>query len=285
MTKASSLNASSVWNTLRDEAELCVKKEPLMAGLMRSHILDHKSFDEALAFVLATKLAYSYADTGLGVDALFSLFQKYCSIEPDIISAAKKDLLAVSSRDPSVTDVRTPFLYFKGYQALQAHRIAHSLWLKNKRDTARFLQSQMANHFGVDIHPAARIGHGVMIDHANGVVIGETAVIENDVSLLHGVTLGGTGNEEGDRHPKVRKGVLIGAGATILGNIEIGEGSRIAAGSMVLTAVPPHVTVAGVPARIVGKAGCAKPGTVMDQIPKSLITPDDKSAKNCDFEI
>ena len=175
-------------------------------------------------------------------------------------------LFAVFDRDPAAANARTPLLYFKGYQALQAYRFAHHLLQKEQPDWAAKLQSQISLVFGVDINPAARLGRRIMLDHAQGIVIGETAVVEDDVSILHGVTLGGTGKENEDRHPKIRKGVLIGAGATILGNIEVGEGACVAAGSVVLQPVPPHTTVAGVPARVVGKAGSPKPSHDMDQV-------------------
>jgi serine O-acetyltransferase len=180
--------------------------------------------------------------------------------------AAQHDLLAIRERDPAAASLLVPFLFFKGFQALQAWRVAHHLWNTQRKTMAFYLQSLIARAYSVDIHPAARIGKGIMFDHAHGIVIGETAVIEDKVSMLHNVTLGGTGKESGDRHPKIRSGVMVGAGATILGNIDIGEGARIAAGSVVLEDVPPHMTVAGVPAKIVGKAGCARPAEEMDQM-------------------
>ena len=159
-----------------------------------------------------------------------------------------------------------PFLFFKGFHALQAYRLAHWLWNEKRRHLALYLQTRVSDLFAVDIHPAARIGSGIMMDHATGIVIGETAVVEDNVSMLHAVTLGGTGKEAGDRHPKIRTGVLIGAGAKILGNIEIGKGARVAAGSVVLQNVPPCKTVAGVPAKVIGDSGCAEPAREMDQM-------------------
>jgi len=184
---------------------------------------------------------------------------------PQIGEAIRADLRAVRERDPASTSFSHPFLYFKGFQALQSYRVAHWLWTEDRHSLALFLQNRISQVFAVDIHPAARIGHGILIDHGTGVVIGETAVVENDVSMLHDVTLGGTGKETGDRHPKVREGVLIGAGAKILGNVEIGNCSRIAAGSVVTHPVPANSTVAGNPARVVGHAGCAEPARTMDQ--------------------
>ena len=177
----------------------------------------------------------------------------------------RADLSAVFDRDPACNSYLEPFLYFKGFQALQAYRVAHWLWSNGRRALALYVQSRTSEVYGVDIHPAARIGRGILIDHATSVVVGETAVIEDEVSLLHGVTLGGTGKETGDRHPKVRRGALIGANATILGNIEIGQCSRVGAGSVVLRDVPPNTTVAGVPAKVVGEAGCERPALAMDQ--------------------
>jgi serine O-acetyltransferase len=191
-------------------------------------------------------------------------FEDALESEPDIAQAARADILATYDRDPACTRYVEPLLYFKGYQSLQTYRMAHRLYLMGRKDFALYLQSRVSVVASVDIHPSARIGRGIMIDHGHDIVIGETAVVEDNVSMLHGVTLGGTGKEEGDRHPKVRKGVLIGAGAKILGNIEIGYCSRIAAGSVVLNNVPPKSTVAGVPARIVGAAGCEEPARRMD---------------------
>ncbi len=180
--------------------------------------------------------------------------------------AARADILAVYDRDPACHRYVEPLLYLKGFQALQTYRMAHRLYMSGRKDFAYYLQSRSSMIFGCDIHPNARIGRGIMIDHAHSIVIGETAVIEDNVSLLHSVTLGGTGKEDGDRHPKVRHGCLIGAGASILGNIEIGHCSRVAAGSVVLHDVPPNRTVAGVPAKVVGYAGCSEPSRIMDQL-------------------
>lgn len=264
MTFSTTLNVTSLWSALRAEAEACICKENLLARMVQSQILEHGSFELALACTLAAKL--SIGDSGIGSEQLFSFFKNSFAEDANMIEAAKLDLLAILERDPAATNIHTPFLHFKGYHALQTHRLAHHAWKQGRQDLAYYLQGQSSLHFQVDIHPASDFGVGIMMDHATGIVIGETAVVEDDVSMLHGVTLGGTGKEGQDRHPKVRKGALIGAGAIIIGNIEIGEGARVGAGSVVLHPVPPHKTVAGIPARVIGEAGCAKPGTVMDHI-------------------
>ena len=186
--------------------------------------------------------------------------------DPAIAQAFRADIVATVDRDPATHRYLEPVLYFKGFHAIQTYRLAHWLWQRNRKDLAYYLQSRSSAAFQTDIHPAARIGRGIFLDHATGLVVGETAVIEDDVSMLHGVTLGGTGNQDGDRHPKIRRGVMIGAGAKILGNIEVGCCARIAAGSVVLQAVPPQKTVAGVPAKVIGEAGCPEPARFMDQI-------------------
>jgi serine O-acetyltransferase len=184
----------------------------------------------------------------------------------------RADIIATLDRDPAAERFLEPLLYFKGFHAIQAHRLAHWLWSKGRKDFAYYLQSRSSAAFQTDIHPAARIGRGIFLDHATGLVVGETAVIEDDVSMLHSVTLGGTGKEHGDRHPKIRRGVLIGAGAKILGNIEVGHCARIAAGSVVVRSVPNNVTVAGVPAKVVGEAGCPEPSRHMDQMLHGSVT-------------
>jgi len=191
--------------------------------------------------------------------------------DPALGQAARADLMAVFDRDPACHRYLQPLLFFKGYQAVQAYRVGHWLWQSGHRDLAYFVQMRVSEHFGVDIHPAARVGKGLMIDHAHSIVIGETAVVGDNVSMLHSVTLGGTGKEDGDRHPKIGNGVLIGAGAKVLGNIHVGYCSRIAAGSVVLHDVPPCTTVAGVPARVVGEAGCAQPAINMDQVISNVL--------------
>jgi serine O-acetyltransferase len=261
--------SSDIWRRLRQEAEDRKKREPLLAQVLDDAVLNCAQFADALAFVLADELA------SLPLDALTlrALFVESYAADPAILTAAQADLIAIRERDPAAASLLiVPFLFFKGFHALQAWRTAHWLWDSGRDTLALFLQSRIARRFTVDIHPAARIGRGIMMDHAHGIVIGETAVIEDDVSLLHNVTLGGTGKESGDRHPKIRSGVMIGAGAKILGNIEVGAGARIAAGSIVLENVPPHVTVVGAPARIVGQAGCARPAQEMDQMLSDAIS-------------
>ena len=262
MTKPKDLSIANLWPHMQRAAESQMGLEPTCAPLLRACVDAHKNFVGALVFVLAEKLASAV----MPESELRDLFLACCRTNPDIERAAQRDLIVTLERDPAACSVLTPFLFFKGYHALQTYRIAHALWMAGRRLPALLLQSRASESFAVDIHPAARIGQGIMLDHATGIVIGETAVVGDNVSLLHGVTLGGTGNEQGDRHPKIGDGVLIGAGAKVLGNITIGSCARIAAGSVVLEPVPPCVTVAGVPARIVGKAGCDKPAESMDQL-------------------
>jgi serine O-acetyltransferase len=249
-----------VWSRIRSEAEEIVRSDPSLGGFIYGAILNHDSFEEALVHRLAQRLGTA----DISADQVITTFEDALEAEPDIAQAARADILATYDRDPACTRYVEPLLYFKGYQSLQTYRMAHRLYLAGRRDFALYLQSRVSVVASVDIHPAARIGRGIMIDHGHDIVIGETAVVEDNVSMLHGVTLGGTGKEEGDRHPKVRQGVLIGAGAKILGNIEIGHCSRVAAGSVVLHSVPPKSTVAGVPARLVGTAGCEEPARRMD---------------------
>jgi serine O-acetyltransferase len=258
-TKVTSLDR--VWTTIRREAEQVAKAEPLMASLVHSGILHHDSFERALSFRLAQKLATPEMSDLI----LRELADAAYLSEPEIVAAARADLLAVFDRDPACHRYIQPVLFFKGYQAVQCYRIAHWLLTHGRLDMAYFIQMRTSEAFGVDIHPGARLGQGIMIDHAHSIVIGETAVVGDNVSMLHSVTLGGTGKEDGDRHPKIGDGVMIGAGAAVLGNIRIGACSRIAAGSVVLRDVPPKTTVAGVPARVVGEAGCAEPARTMDQ--------------------
>jgi serine O-acetyltransferase len=250
----------AVWNRIRSEAEAITRSEPLLGAFIFSSILAHESFETALVHRLAQRLG----SADVGADAIVRAFQDALDAEPDIGHAARADIVATFDRDPACHRYIDPLLYFKGYQALQAQRMAHRLWLAGRKDIAYYLQSRSSMISSVDIHPAARIGRGIMIDHGHDIVIGETTVIEDNVSLMQGVTLGGTGKETGDRHPKIRHGVLIGAGAKILGNIEIGHCSRVAACSVVLHDVPSNRTVAGVPAKIVGYAGCAEPARSMD---------------------
>ena len=249
-----------VWARLQEEAEDVARAEPGLGGFIYSSILGHDSFEAALVHRLAQRLG----SPDLAADGIVNAFQDALYAEPEIGFAARADLIATFDRDPACSRYIDPLLYFKGYQALQTHRMAHRLLQLGRKDFALYLQSRSSLISSVDINPAARIGKGIMIDHGHDIVIGETCVIEDNVSILQGVTLGGTGKETGDRHPKIRHGVLIGAGAKVLGNIEIGQCSRIAACSVVLHAVPPNRTVAGVPAKIVGYAGCEEPARAMD---------------------
>lgn len=249
-----------VWSRIRTEAEEIAAGDPTLGGFIYATILNHDTLEQAVSHRVAQRLGHPDLCSELIVQA----FESALAAEPEIGQAMRADIVAVFDRDAACDRYIEPVLYFKGFQALQTYRMAHRLWELGRRDFAYYLQSRASQTFSVDIHPAARIGRGIMIDHAHAVVIGETAVIDDDVSMLHGVTLGGTGKEEGDRHPKVGRGVLIGAGAEILGNIAIGHCSRIAAGSVVLHDVPPNRTVAGVPAKVVGYAGCEEPARRMD---------------------
>ena len=251
-----------LWSRIKLDALAAIEQDQAVAGLMQQAVLAHESFAQAVASRIACRLARPVFD----YDRLFAQFVDILDLHPALADGMAADCLAVLDRDPACTRLLEPLLYFKGFHALQTHRMAHHLWQVGRKDFALYLQSCSSEVFQTDIHPQSRIGQGVFLDHATGLVVGSTAVIEDDVSILQGVTLGGTGKETGDRHPKIRRGVLIGAGAKILGNIEIGHCARVAAGSVVLHAVPHNMTVAGVPARVVGEAGCAEPARSMDQI-------------------
>lgn len=252
-----------VWAQLRVEAMQAAAEEPLLASFLHATILHHENIADALSYHLASKLGGG----DMNPLHLREVCQEAFASAPEIAQHAERDMLVVRERDPACRSYLQPFLYYKGFSGLQAFRIAHWLWTQEREVIAFYLQSRISELFSVDIHPAARIGSGVFIDHAHGIVIGETAVVEDDVSMLHSVTLGGTGKAAGDRHPKIRRGVLIGAGAKVLGNIEVGEEARIAAGSVVLAPVPPRCTVAGVPARPVGGVCCEEaPAEKMDQL-------------------
>jgi serine O-acetyltransferase len=249
-----------VWARIRDEAEAAAAAEPVLSGLLLAVVLNQDTLEGAVLQRVASRLDHPDV-TG---DLIRQAFEDALEADPAISEALRADIVAVYDRDPACHRYLEPLLFFKGFHAVETHRFAHRLWLMGRRDLALYLQSRSSAVFGVDIHPAARIGRGIMIDHATGVVVGETAVVGDDVSFLHGVTLGGNGKETGDRHPKIGCGVLIGAGAKILGNIVVGSCSRVAAGSVVLNPVPPGTTVAGVPARVVGRAGCPEPARSMD---------------------
>ncbi|GLI23323.1 serine O-acetyltransferase [Xanthobacter sp. SG618] len=251
-----------VWARLRNEAEEAAEREPLLAGFFTSAILGQPSLEA----VIGERIAARLGDTDLPGSAIRAAWLDAVARDKDISQALRADVMAVVDRDPAADRTLEPVLYFKGFHAIQSHRLAHSLWGNGHKDFALYLQSRASSVFAVDIHPQVPMGRGVFFDHATGIVIGATAVIEDDVSILQGVTLGGTGKESGDRHPKIRRGVLIGAGAKVLGNIEVGRCARVAAGSVVLKPVPRNSTVAGIPAKVVGEAGCAEPARSMDQM-------------------
>lgn len=256
------LSADPVWDRIREEAAAIVRREPALAGMIHGTVLDQPSLEEAVAERVAGRLASQHLDAV----AIRRAFADAVRHQPSLADAFRRDLVAVLERDPACDRLIEPLLYFKGVHAIQAQRIAHVLWGRGRRDFALLLQSLVSAAMQVDIHPAVPLGTGLFMDHATSVVIGATATVGDDVSILQGVTLGGTGKADGDRHPKIGSGVLIGAGAKILGNFAIGHCSRVAAGSVVLSAVPANTTVAGVPARIVGEAGCPEPARSMDQI-------------------
>ena len=257
-----------VWEQIQDEARQAVLDEPLVGGFIHACILHHKSLEKALSYRVAAKLA----SNEMSMVVVREIVEEAYAAEPALVVASRADLVAIFERDPACHRLLQPILYFKGYQAIQAYRIGHYLWTQGHKDLAYFFQMRVSEIFGVDIHPAAKIGRGIMIDHAHSIVIGETAVVGDNVSMLHSVTLGGTGKEEEDRHPKIGNGVLIGAGAKVLGNIRVGHCSRIAAGSVVLQDVPECKTVAGIPAKIVGEAGCDQPAVSMNH----MLGPDAK---------
>ncbi|MFN9848336.1 serine O-acetyltransferase [Phenylobacterium sp.] len=249
-----------VWAALRNEAQAAAMSESALASLLAAVILNHKSLGDALSYQLARKLG----DQELRAMSLRDICEEAYEADPSIVEKAEYDLRAVFERDPACKGYVQPFLFFKGFLALQTHRVAHWLWHEGRETLAFYLQSRSSELFQVDINPATRIGRGVFIDHGTGIVIGETAVIGDDVSMLQGVTLGGTGAERGDRHPKVGRGVLLGAGAKVLGNITIGDYAKVASGSVVLKPVPAGCTAAGVPARLVNCPAGDEPAKSMD---------------------
>ncbi|MEM9839479.1 MAG: serine O-acetyltransferase [Pseudomonadota bacterium] len=249
----------SVWSRMRVEAATDAASEPILASFLSATILNHRNFTSALSYRLAQKLSDAEMNAMLWRDVAEDAYED----NPGIVSAALADIQAYVDRDPATRSTCQPFLYFKGYQAIQAHRISHWLWKEGREALAFYLQSRMSELFQVDIHPAARLGQGLFFDHATGIVIGETAVVGDNCSLLHSVTLGGTGKEKHERHPKIGNGVLIGAGAKVLGNIEVGDGAKVASGSVVTKPVRPFCTVAGVPAVPVGQCAEAA-GETMD---------------------
>jgi serine O-acetyltransferase len=251
-----------MWSAVQADARQIVQSEPMMASFVYATVLNHHRLEDAIVHRIAERLGNHVVSAEL----IRSTFADALGGDPALSEAMRVDLAAVYDRDPACHRYIEPVLYFKGFHAIQTHRLAHWLWGQGRRDLAYYLQSKSSEVFQTDINPAVPLGKGIFLDHATGLVVGETAVIEDDVSILQDVTLGGTGKEDGDRHPKIRQGVLIGAGAKILGNIEVGRCSKVAAGSVVVKAVPAHSTVAGVPARVIGEAGCKEPARSMDQM-------------------
>lgn len=254
-------NKNDIWQIIRQETSSAVQAEPMLASFLHMTVLRHDSLARVLAFHLSSKLANPTMDAR----ALYELFTRALESDEQIIQSVISDIQACYERDPACDQYSLPLLYFKGFHAIQAHRINHCLWKENRKTLAYFLQNRASEVFGVDIHPAARFGHGIMFDHGTGIVIGETAVLGNDISILHGVTLGGSGKETGDRHPKISDGVMIGANASILGNIRVNECAKIGAGSVVVADVPAYTTVVGVPAKAVANKSRNKPSEEMDQ--------------------
>jgi serine O-acetyltransferase len=250
------------WGRIRHEAEEITRREPELATFIFENILNHDSLEAAVIHRVSERLGNS----DVSADLIRQAFTEALNDQPAIGEAFRADIVATADRDPATKRFLEPVLYYKGFHAIQTHRLAHWLHGKGRKDFALYLQSRSSAAFQCDINPAAKIGRGIFLDHATGFVVGETAVIEDDVSILHDVTLGGTGKEHEDRHPKIRRGVMIGAGAKILGNIEVGHCARIAAGSVVIKPVPHNTTVAGVPAKVVGEAGCPEPSRAMDQM-------------------
>ncbi len=262
--------APPVWAALRNEAERAARDEPTLGSLLNAVILSHGSMAEALSYQFARKIG----DQELRAMSAREIADEAYEADPSLVAAAEADLRAVFERDPACKGYVQPFLFFKGFQALQTHRVAHWLWTHSRETLAFYLQSKSSEVFQVDIHPAARIGRGIFLDHGTGIVIGETATVGDDVSMLHGVTLGGTGADRGDRHPKIGKGVLLGAGAKVLGNIQVGDYAKVASGSVVLKDVPSGCTAAGVPARLVNCPTCEEPAKTMDHTLADVIFGD-----------
>lgn len=262
MTRIDYETSRHIWQAILRETAAAAEAEPMLAGFLHQTVLRHSSIDRVLAYHLSSKLASPVMDSR----ALYEVFFQALDSDTRISKAMQADILACYERDPACDQYCLPLLYFKGFHAIQAHRINHWLWQHGRRTLAYFLQNRASEVFGVDIHPAARFGEGIMFDHGTGIVIGETAVLGNDISILHGVTLGGSGKETGDRHPKIGDGVMIGAQASVLGNIRVNECAKIGAGSVVVEDVPAHTTVVGVPARAVARSAPAeRPVDTMDQ--------------------
>ncbi|MFA6264654.1 MAG: serine O-acetyltransferase [Pseudolabrys sp.] len=267
-TRPKGLNTvDPVWSRIRGEAEDIVRREPELASFIYENILHHDGLETAVAHRVSQRLEHPDVSS----DLIRQAFSDALDDQPSLGEDFRADIVATLDRDPATTRLIEPVLYYKGFHAIQTHRLAHWLLGKGRKDFSMYLQSRSSAAFQCDINPAAKIGRGIFLDHATGLVVGETAVIDDNVSILHDVTLGGTGKEHENRHPKIRQGVMIGAGAKILGNIEIGRCARIAAGSVVIKPVPNNVTVAGVPARVVGEAGCSEPSRTMDQMLSGLM--------------
>jgi serine O-acetyltransferase len=262
ISRTGAVTVDPIWEAIRDEAGAIVEADPVMTTFIYSAILDHDRLEDAVIARIASRLH----SRDISADIIRHKFDAMADADTEWSDILRIDIAAVYDRDPACDRLIEPILYFKGFQAIQTHRLAHWNWKQGHRDFAYYLQSRSSQVFQTDINPAARMGRGIFMDHATGVVIGATAIVGDNVSMLHGVTLGGTGKESGDRHPKIGSGVLLGAGAKVLGNIRVGDCSRVAAGSLVLKDVPDKVTVAGVPGKIVGVAGCAEPSRTMDQI-------------------
>jgi serine O-acetyltransferase len=260
--KSNICRVDPVWTRVRTEADNIINNEPVLAGLVLETVLQQANLEDAVAARISSRLNHADVSGKL----IYQAFIEAAAADSNITDSYRADMVATFDRDPACESLITPLLYFKGFHAIQTHRLAHWLWGQGRKDLALYLQSRSSSVFQTDIHPAARIGKGIFLDHATGFVVGATAVIEDNVSIMQSVTLGGTGKEKGDRHPKIRHGVLLGAGAKVLGNIEVGHCSRIASGSIVLDNVPPNSTAVGVPARVIGPAGCIEPARSMDQI-------------------
>jgi serine O-acetyltransferase len=254
------------WARIRREAEVVVRQEPELSSFIYSSVLHHDNLEQVVVHRIAQRLDHS----DVSGELIRQAYRDALEDTPALGDIFRADVVATYDRDPATNRFIEPVLYYKGFHAIQTHRLAHWLWGRGRKDFAYYLQSRASAVFNCDIHPAARIGRGIFLDHASGLVVGETAAIDDDVSMLHDVTLGGTGNEAGDRHPKIGRGVMIGAGAKILGNIEVGHCARVAAGSVVVKPVPHNTTVAGVPARVIGESGCAEPSRTMDQMLNDL---------------
>lgn len=253
-------NEASLWAELRARAAIVAQAEPALAPMLHRFVLDPADFGAGIVQRLGERIAPTVQD----LPVVLRLLGEALATDREVLGQMRADVRAILERDPATEHALLPFLWYKGFHAIALHRLAHTLWKVGRKDVAAYLQSLVSERLGVDIHPAARFGVGILLDHATGFVAGETSVVADNVSFLHEVTLGGTGKARGDRHPKIRSGVLVGAGAKILGNITIGEGAKIGAGSVVLKDVDPHTSVAGVPAVVIGRTNVDAPALDMD---------------------